>query len=31
MAFSLSPDDRWLAYTKMTVTGSDLLLVENFH
>ena len=28
---SLSPDDRWLAYTKMTATGSDLMLVENFH
>jgi hypothetical protein len=27
---SLSPDDRWLAYTKMTATGSDLMLVENF-
>jgi len=28
---SLSPDDRWLTYTKMTATGSDLMLVENFH
>jgi hypothetical protein len=27
---SVSPDDRWLAYTKMTVTGSDLMLAENF-
>ena len=27
---SLSPDDHWLAYTKMTATGSDLMLVENF-
>ena len=29
--FSLSPDGRYLAYTKMTATGSDLMLVENFH
>jgi eukaryotic-like serine/threonine-protein kinase len=27
---SLSLDDHWLAYTKMTATGSDLMLVENF-
>jgi Tol biopolymer transport system component len=28
--FSLSPDGRYLVYTKMTATGSDLMLVENF-
>ena len=27
---SLSPDGRYLLYTKMTATGSDLMLVENF-
>jgi serine/threonine protein kinase/WD40 repeat protein len=27
---SVSADDRWLAYTKLTNTGSDLMLVENF-
>jgi Tol biopolymer transport system component/DNA-binding winged helix-turn-helix (wHTH) protein len=27
---SLSPDGRYLVYTKMTSTGSDLMLVENF-
>ena len=28
--FSTSPDGRWLIYTKLTATGSDLMLVENF-
>jgi hypothetical protein len=28
--FSLSPDGHYLIYTKMTSTGSDLMLVENF-
>jgi Tol biopolymer transport system component/serine/threonine protein kinase len=28
--FSLSPDGRHLLYAKMTSTGSDLMLVENF-
>ncbi|HYL34303.1 MAG TPA: winged helix-turn-helix domain-containing protein [Bryobacteraceae bacterium] len=27
---SLSPDGRYMLYTKMTSTGSDLMLVENF-
>jgi eukaryotic-like serine/threonine-protein kinase len=27
---SASPDGRWLVYTKLTSTGSDLMLVENF-
>ena len=27
---SLSPDGHYLIYTKMTFTGSDLMLVENF-
>ena len=27
---SLSPDGRWMLYTKFTSTGSDLMLVENF-
>ena len=27
---TLSPDGRYLVYTKMTSTGSDLMLVENF-
>jgi len=28
--FSVSPDARWLVYTRMTSTGSDLMLAENF-
>jgi Tol biopolymer transport system component len=28
---SVSPDGRYLLYTKFTATGSDLMLVENFH
>ena len=28
---SASPDGAWLLYTKLTATGSDLMLVENFH
>jgi len=27
---SLSPDGHYLVYTKMTSTGSDLMVVENF-
>ena len=27
---SISPDGRYLLYTKFTVSGSDLMLVDNF-
>lgn len=27
---SASPDGRWLLYTKLTATGSDLMMVDNF-
>jgi hypothetical protein len=29
-AVSISPDRRWLLYTKVVNTGADLMLVENF-
>jgi hypothetical protein len=28
---SVSPDDRWILYSQVDQTGSDLMLVENFH
>jgi len=29
--FSLSPDGRYVIYTKMTSTGSDLMLMDKFY
>ena len=30
-ALSVSPDERWVLYTQYDQTGSNLVLVENFH
>jgi Tol biopolymer transport system component len=31
MGISVSPDEHWLLYSQLDQSGSDLMLVENFH